>query len=181
MPNWCSNYLKLEHDDPKVIRKAAKAFAKGKFLQTLIPNPDKEWNYDWSVTNWGTKWDVGDKDGLQSQSDNELVVTFESAWAPPTGAYEKLVDQGYSVYATYYEPGMAFAGVWDNGVDDYYEISGMSSQEVKDTLPQELDEGYGISECMAEYEAEQEDEVTTWYKEGVEECGLKPHEKKNTN
>jgi hypothetical protein len=28
---------------------------------------------------------------------------------------------------------------------------------------------------MAEYEAENEDEVTTWYKEGVEETGLTPH------
>jgi hypothetical protein len=29
---------------------------------------------------------------------------------------------------------------------------------------------------MAEYEAENEEELTSWYKEGVEETGLIPHE-----
>jgi hypothetical protein len=31
---------------------------------------------------------------------------------------------------------------------------------------------------MLEYEADQQDEVTTWYKDGVEETGLDPHEVK---
>jgi hypothetical protein len=33
---------------------------------------------------------------------------------------------------------------------------------------------------MAEYEAENEDEVTAWYKEGVESTGLEPHKVKET-
>ena len=59
MPNWCGNTLRLEHEDSAKITQAVEAFKKGEFFQTLVPNPDGEWNYDWSVNHWGTKWDVG--------------------------------------------------------------------------------------------------------------------------
>ena len=134
--------------------------------------------YDFCVNEWGTKWDVGDSSGINSCTDTELIVYFDSAWSPPIAAYERLLDLGFTVYATYYEPGCAFAGIWDNGDDDYYDISQMDSGDVQQQLPSELDDAFGISESMAEYEAEQEDEVTTWYKEGVEETGLTPHEVK---
>ena len=132
--------------------------------------------YDFCCNEWGTKWDVGDGAGIQTWDDHELVVYFDSAWSPPIAAYGKLVDLGFSVYATYYEPGTAFAGIWEDGNDDYYDLSGMDSGDVEQQLPPELDDAFGISESMAEYEDEQEDEVTTWYKEGVEETGLVPHD-----
>ena len=69
---------------------------------------------------------------------------------------------------------MCFAGIYDNGDDDYYEFSGHSSSEVADMLPQELDEEFSISEMMAEYE-EDEEPLSEWYKDGVEEAGLTPH------
>jgi hypothetical protein len=159
-----------------MIRRAKAAFAEGRFLNEFVPNPAGEWNYDWSVANWGTKWDVGDGNGIQTWDDHELVVYFVSAWSPPTTAYERLLDLGFEVYATYYEPGCAFAGIWDNGSDDYYDLSSMDSGDVQQQLPQELDDAFGISESMAEYETEQEDEVTVWYKEGVEATGLAPHQ-----
>ena len=210
MPNWCSNTLTITHEDPTMIVRAKAAFAEGKFLNEFIPvpedlqivagsvgDPDEQaklvlqeksnlekhgyanW-YDWCVNEWGTKWDVGDSQGINSCTEGELIVYFDSAWGPPIAAYEKLIGQGFSVYATYYEPGTAFAGIWQDGYDDFYDLSGMDSGDVQQQLPQELDESYGISESMAEYEAENEDEVTTWYKDGVEETGLIPHEvKKN--
>jgi len=176
MPNYCGNTLTITHEDPEMIRRAKAAFAEGEFLNEFIPNPAGEWNYDWSVANWGTKWDVGDGAGIQTWDDHELVVYFDSAWSPPIEAYERLLDLGFTVYATYYEPGCAFAGIWDNGYDDHYDLSDMSSQDVVNDVPDELDEAYSISETMAEYEAENQDEVTTWYKDGVEETGLTPHE-----
>ncbi len=133
--------------------------------------------YDFCVNEWGTKWDIGDDAGIQTFDDHELIVYFDSAWSPPIAAYERLLDLGFTVYATYYEPGCAFAGIFEDGSDDYYDLSGMDSGDVQQQLPQELDEAFGISECMAEYEAEQVDEVTAWYKEGVEDCKLEPHEK----
>jgi hypothetical protein len=133
--------------------------------------------YDWNIANWGTKWDVGNGQGINTWDDHELVAYFDSAWSPPVTAYERLEEQGFRVYATWYEPGSAFAGVYDeHGVTDY-DLSGMDSQDVQNELPQELDEQFGISESMAAYEAENEDEVTTWYKEGVESTGLEPHVK----
>jgi len=86
------------------------------------------------------------------------MLGFDSAWAPPTTAYEKLTEQGFRIRAMYYEPGMAFAGVWDNGDDDYYEYGSMDSKEIAETLPVELDEAFGISESAAEYEAENAEE-----------------------
>jgi hypothetical protein len=58
----------------------------------------------------------------------------------------------------YYEPGMCFAGIWENGNDDYYDYSGMNSDEVAEELPAELDEAFGISESMAEWEEENADD-----------------------
>lgn len=56
----------------------------------------------------------------------------------------------------YYECGMCFAGVWDNGDDDYYEFGSMSSTEARNELPVELDEAYGITEYLEECEAQEE-------------------------
>jgi len=111
--------------------------------------------YDWCVNEWGTKWDVGGN-GYEAQDiPNGLIMTFDSAWAPPVRAMEQLVDLGFDVRLMYYEPGMAFCGVWENNDDDYYEIGGMSSGAIAAMLPTELDEAFGISEQVAEYEAEE--------------------------
>ena len=40
MPNWCNNYLELEHDDPEMITRAQKAFADGKLLAEFCPVPE---------------------------------------------------------------------------------------------------------------------------------------------
>ena len=159
MPNWCNNTLNLRHEDPAMIERAKTAFANGRFLEEFVPFPNGEWDYNWCVNTWGTKWDVGGGDGHTVEQDaNGVVFNFDSAWAPPTGAYEHLMEQGFEILAYYYEPGMAFAGKWDNGDDDYYEYGGMSAMEIEAMLPDDLDETFGISESVAEYEAEQEEE-----------------------
>jgi len=114
--------------------------------------------YDYCVNEWGTKWDVGG-DGYEAQDiPNGLIMSFDSAWAPPVAFYEKMMDLGFSIRATYYEPGMCFCGVWEDGDDDYYDISDMTAAEVEELLPEFLDESYGISECIREYEEENEDD-----------------------
>ena len=114
--------------------------------------------YDFCVNEWGTKWEIG-ADGNPAQDiPGGLMLGFESAWAPPIAAYEKLTEQGFRIRAMYYEPGMAFAGVWEDGNDDYYEYSGLDSAGIAEQLPVELDEAFGISESVAEWEAENEEE-----------------------
>lgn len=39
MPNWCNNVLELEHEDPKMIERAKKAFIEGKLLEEFVPVP----------------------------------------------------------------------------------------------------------------------------------------------
>ena len=133
--------------------------------------------YDFCVNEWGTKWDVGgdgcfDPAELEDGATN-TVINFDSAWAPPIGAYDALVEQGFQIRAYYYEPGMAFCGIWDNGYDDFYEFGGENSKTVRDAIGDELDDMFGISESMAEYEDEEDqEELTEWYKDGVEKKGL---------
>jgi len=130
--------------------------------------------YDYCVGEWGTKWDVGADGTTDVHPDGKMLHTyFDSAWAPPVRAYEKLTEMGFTVGAMYYEPGMAYCGTWDSETgDNEYNLEGMSADQVADELPSELDEAFGISECIREYEEENEEELTAWIKEGAEKTGL---------
>lgn len=117
--------------------------------------------YDFCVSRWGTKWDVDAYDTVEydDQHDkNGITFGFDSAWSPPTGVYEALVEQGFSVRAYYYEPGMCFAGIYDENGDDCYDIGGYNSETIKEAIPEVLDSMFAISESMAEYEEENEEE-----------------------
>jgi len=118
----------------------------------------KDW-YDFSVNEWGTKWDVGDSDGINEVTENSLTVYFDSAWAPPLAAYEKMAALGFEIEAMYDESGMGFCGCWTNaGGDDYYEYSSLSSETIEQELPKELNEAFGIAENISYYEQEEENE-----------------------
>jgi hypothetical protein len=188
MPNWCNNSVEIYHDDPAMIERVRKAFNDGALLNEFIPVPEdlrnivagsvpvaeeaehklkEEFNritygytnwYDFCVNEWGTKWDIG-ADGNPAQDiPGGLMLGFESAWAPPCAAYEKLTEQGFRIRAMYFEPGMAFAGIWEDGNDDYYEYGGMDSTQIAEELPPELDEAFCISEDVAQWEAENAEE-----------------------
>jgi hypothetical protein len=119
--------------------------------------------YDFCVNEWGTKWDIGGNDyGAPTiTEDGKMIAGFDSAWSPPTTAMEKLAAMGFEVKLYYYEPGMCFAGIWegneDYSNDDYYEYGDMSSDEVAEQLPAELNDMFCISDTMAEYEAENQE------------------------
>ena len=135
--------------------------------------------YDFCVNEWGTKWDVGG-DGMTADlsPDGRLTMSFDSAWSPPCYFYEKMVDLGFEVRAYYYESGMCFAGIWEDGIDDFYELGDCANaDEAEATLPSILDDMFCISESMRDYEEEnaEEDEVQVWYEDGVEKKGLEPH------
>jgi hypothetical protein len=124
--------------------------------------------YDYCCGEWGTKWDVGDQGCSDIHPDGKMLhTTFDSAWSPPVNAYERLVELGFGVEAMYYEGGMCYAGTFSNGADEELNLEGMSADEIEQNYP-ELDECFGISECMREYEAENEEELTAWIKDGAE-------------
>jgi hypothetical protein len=174
-----------------MITRAYDALERGEFLSEFCPIPKElgdaiadgsvnealvekygynNW-YDYCVGEWGTKWDVGEQGASDIHPEGKMLHTFfDSAWAPPLNAYEKLMDMGFGVEAMYYEGGMAYAGVWSNGSDDYVDLSGMSADDIEQNYA-DLDECFGISECMREYE-EPEEELTQWMREGGEKLGL---------
>lgn len=202
MPNWCSNHITVRGTDPAEIQRLADAFKDQRFCNAVIPIPEELTNpdtgsyggvdadakdqlrasllekygfsgwYDFCVARWGTKWDVGDHSGGEISDDGlEFSASFESAWSPPVGVAEALFEQGYEVTLYYYEPGMCFAGVWSAGNDDYYSDWG-DSKGAKSTLPTDLDDMFGISDSMAEWEAENEEDLHKWVREGGEQLGL---------
>ena len=202
MPNWCSNNLVLTHEDPAMIQRAYDALERGEFLNEFIPvpeslkivagsvgDPDEQkkleedtarnleelgygnW-YDFCVGEWGTKWDCGEQGNSDIHPEGRMLHTFfESAWGPPVNAYEKLVEMGFGVEAMYHEGGMCFAGTWSNGNDDYIDLSELGADDIERDYP-EIDECFGISECMREYEADNEEELTQWLKDGAEKKAL---------
>ena len=184
MPNWCNNRVNLKHADPVMIDRAVKAYQLGRFLNEFIPVPQElvdtvashgttdealvalraanvvkygfaDW-YTFSLTNWGTKWDVGgDSEFIEQHSPNEIDIQFDSAWAPPMAAYEVLESLGFEIEAYYFEPGMAFCGVWTNEFgDDYIEYDGMTPEEIREQMP-EIDERFCISDMLEEWAAEE--------------------------
>ncbi len=128
--------------------------------------------YDYCVGEWGTKWDVGEQGCSDIHPEGRMLHTsFDSAWSPPVNAYQKLEQLGFRVEAQFYEGGMAFAGTYRDGECDDFSLEGMSADEIEQNYP-ELDECFGISESIREYEAENEEELTAWIKDGKEKLGL---------
>ena len=125
--------------------------------------------YDWQVANWGTKWDLCEP-SFNRVDNNTIQISCDTAWSPPLAALESLLVQGYGVRALYYEQGMVFAGIWEDGNDQCYQSWG-DSAGAKATLPQELDDAFAISENMAEWEEEErmEEELYSFVKEGAEQ------------
>jgi len=172
MPNWCDNTVYITHDDPKKIQVLVDAWKANKFFGTIHPEPDytkvkvkptfpsikgnddpvdpeSAW-WDWRVQNWGTKWEITTDEAYIDISKNEIKVSFATAWSPPTGIFDKLVDDGYGVNALYYEGGCAFCGEYVDGSDETYGTDG-KWMDVKNTIPDNIDLEFGITENMKEW------------------------------
>lgn len=199
MPNWCNNHITIKHQDKSLIDAiVATANTEKGVLATVIPCPEElndpdltSWSrdreaeleakkkamkakygfeswYDWNIAHWGTKWDLCEPH-ITRVDDNTVTIACDTAWSPPIAAYETMQEMGYEIKAHYYEGGMCFAGTWEDGVDECYQ-DWSDSISAKDTLPQELDEMFGISESIAEYEEEErrEEELYRFVVEGDE-------------
>lgn len=120
--------------------------------------------YDWSITNWGTKWNAYD-DYVENN-----VITFNTAWSCPMPVLDALAELCY----TY---GVSFTGKWadedmghnvgifesDCDSDEYwfsYEYIEAESNEAYDIYV----ELHGESCCLAK------DENGNWYSHGCDNC-----------
>ena len=131
----------------------------------------KNW-YDWCCAEWGTKWNAGgsnNEDMIVDYDDDVddtgiALFTFSSAWAPPVGVYQKLKELHPDLYiqGRYYEPGVGFFGVWDDGDDRCYTFESLDKGSDDQFWKTEdgilLDENFDIVEDMIRNEEYQMDE-----------------------
>jgi hypothetical protein len=188
MPNWCNNNISIVGNIETIKQLWEDANQEGEaggLLNAMVPMPKElsettkgsgdelqtekydgftNW-YDWAVNRWGTKWDVS-LEGLEfiDHEDGTASIQgwFESAWAPPIGAYEKFCDDmdGCDLEASYHEPGMDFAGFWTaSGGDEYlanlHEEFKLPEDERSD-LYKRLDDEYNLSENYDMWDEDEE-------------------------
>ena len=92
--------------------------------------------YEWSCTNWGTKWNAYDID-VYRNSDTEVIITFNTAWSAPIEIYNALAekfddieinvlwadeDMGYNCGDGYGSDGDFGYNMPEGGSDEAYEI-----------------------------------------------------------
>ena len=144
MPNWCYNELEILVSDNS---KTTISDIKNKILDSkdkldfekIIPMPkdihrgklgDKErekygkknW-YDWSIDNWGTKWNADTED--IDIDDDRISIRFSTAWAPPLPIIKKLHEMfdknEVTIIGYYLEETWDYSGVYHReamGYDD---------------------------------------------------------------
>lgn len=162
MPNWCSNSITISGPTETVKQlweDAQTAGPDGGFGLLEAMAPIGEWEYGNAVETWGTKWDVSDE-GLEfiDNGDGTASISgwFDSAWAPPIGAYERFCDDmdNCEISASYYEPGMDYAGFWHGYEEQIDDLHDVWKNDPDNELFRRLDEEYALSEQFQEWEEE---------------------------
>ena len=101
------------------------------------------------------------------------MLSFNTAWSPPIGFYEKMTELGFDVTAFYLEEGMGFVGKYSNeDGDEEYTFDG--SEDLED-IPDEVRTYWDLDTICdwrdQEEEAENEDVIAEeeWAKDKEEE------------
>lgn len=156
MPNWCFNQATFSHDNEDMMERFNAAVLRSSesdqkgiceeffpYPADMVPPPPgapgydenaspdwyNVWGYNWCYDNWGVKWDLSEVNG----SDGD--IEFQSPWQPPIGFYRKMETLGFTVNATYWEPGDCFAGEYKDGTDNSYPMSSIAEFRA---LPRDL-------------------------------------------
>jgi hypothetical protein len=92
MPNYCSNDLFIQGNKQSISKLKEELFTTKDdeielTFNNTIPMPKEyeqtdEW-YDWRCDNWGTKWDAFDTYIINEEEEEEINVSFTTAWTPP--------------------------------------------------------------------------------------------------
>jgi len=171
MPNWCWNNLTVmctkEHvaELQDFVDKSTSIKDTEFSFEGTLPRGDREDWYNWSLENWGTKWDACES-FINESEPQCFSVGFSSAWAPPTEWLRNIMDDypNLEFELEYDEPGMCFAGIlYVHGAqglfDDQYHETDSASDCCEAKVFYEDDEEYTLeegdwqcSECKEECE-----------------------------
>jgi len=158
MPNWCMNTVTITGDADKVA--AIEAAAKNDSLLEHLA-PIGEWDYGTAVETWGTKWDISGPDVQIEEDGKTMHLNFDSAWGPPTEAYEKYIEKNpdMSIEASYYESGMCFIGWYNSSeeLNESFEID-FADEDWRDDIPQDLIDDWGLDDEYENWKEWQDDE-----------------------
>ena len=155
MPNWCDNSVRINGPIDKLYN-MVKAVEQDQLLNHLVPIGD--WDYNVANTEWGTKWDISEGDVTANEDYTELSISFQTAWGPPTEAFETYMSLNNDVEITnwYYEGGNDFCGV--NGEHRDSLPAYQDPIWDQDDVLKECDDMFGIRESMAMWDDEEEED-----------------------
>ena len=138
MPNWVTNYLTV---DKKEVNKILNKENEVDF-EILIPMPEELRNtispcdvneelekkygasnwYDWSVRNWGVKWNASSS-YTEEMADDKIRITFDTPWGVPIHWLEKLAELKIDFHLAWYEE-QGYRGIItaEDGLIDEFEL-----------------------------------------------------------
>jgi hypothetical protein len=120
MPNWCYNYLTIKGDKENLDRikfhlediEKKDDVKPGVFMSLVGRDQSMELHeyenggwYDSNVNYWGCKWDISYDESNVDYSDDEIVMSFNTAWSPPVKFIEHLGNLFDVECELYYEEG----------------------------------------------------------------------------
>ena len=169
MPNWCQNTAVINAPKPVIDEIKTIIASDRRLLNWMRPMPEDQQDnwYDWSVGNWGTKWDCNEIFVGDDTEEDSITFSFDTAWGPPIQAFRHWAEQDgrVSYRLTYIEEGMMFVG-WDSYDGEYFDEDFADHGTDSERYWEMAQEEFGI-------EREEEPEpLTEWYEQGVKDKGL---------
>ena len=149
MPNWCGNKMIIDVSkcekgnefEEKLVWLKIQTEQPDEFFEYMCPKadyPDESGGYGLSDL-YGTKWDIDvpdlgsfdeyDKEfcrdtDIYKDEDGRYVLVFRTAWGPPTGFFDKLMErnEGMTGMLLYCEQGQQFFGAYNCDIEYHYDI-----------------------------------------------------------
>lgn len=163
MANECMNYITIKGDKDLIqlfadsyLKKTEDGYYELDFnIIAPIPNNCED-DYTFRIENWGNKWD-GTNGYVDFWSDDEIIITVDTAWGPCDKITYKLISlcPGLYFYHEYYEPGDGFIG-WiehqpNEGPEDYEDIFYDVSHDAYNYWFWMFEKEYETYDCLSEH------------------------------
>lgn len=81
----------------------------------------KSW-YDWSIDNWGCKWNASDT-SVDEKNNDLVIITFMTPWSSPDGWIKALAAKGVHFKLFWIEEDSSVGAIINNAEHSLYEIN----------------------------------------------------------